>query len=54
MVYLDDISITGRTKECFSNLDKGLTKLEKAGLRLHKDKCWFMQSEVVSVFGTCH
>ena len=48
VVYLDDILITGRNEqEHLSNLDKVLTKLEEAGLRLNKDKCWFMQAEVV-------
>ena len=48
LVYLDDILITGRNEqEHLSNLDKVLTKLEEAGLRLNKDKCQFMQSEVV-------
>ena len=48
VVYLDDILITGRNEqEHLSNLGKGSTKLEEAGLRLNKDKCWFMQSKVV-------
>ena len=48
VVYLDDILITGKNEqEHLSNLDKVLTKLEKAGLRLNKDKCRFMQSEVM-------
>ena len=48
VVYLDDILITGRNKqEHLSNLGKVLTKLEEAALRLNKDKCRFMQSEVV-------
>ena len=46
--YLDDILITGRNEqEHLSNLDKVLTKLEEAGLGLNKDKCRFMQAEVV-------
>ena len=48
VVYLDDILITGRNEqEHLSNLDKVLTNLEEAGLRLNKDKCRFMQAEVV-------
>ena len=48
VVYLDDILITEKNEqEHLSNLDKVLTKLEEAGLRLNKDKCQFMQSEVV-------
>ena len=48
VVYLDDILITGTNKqEHLSNLDKVLTNLEEAGLRLNKDKCRFMQAEVV-------
>ena len=48
VVYLDDILITGRNKqEHLSSLGKVLTKLKEAGLRLNKDKCRFMQSEVV-------
>ena len=47
VVYLDDILITGRNEqEHLSNLGKVLTKLEETGLRLNKDKCRFMQSEV--------
>ena len=53
VVYLDDILITGRNEqEHLSNLCKVLMKLEEAGLRLNKDKCMFMHSEVVS--GKCH
>ena len=48
VVYLDDILITGRNEqEHLSNLGTLLTKLEEAGLKLNKDKCRFMQSEVV-------
>ena len=48
VVYLDDILITGRNEQQhLSNLDKVLTKLEEAGLRLNKDKCRSMQAELV-------
>ena len=42
-VYLDDILITGATeKEHLQNLDKVLTRLERAGIRLKLDKCVFL------------
>ena len=47
MVSLDDILITGRNEQREFVLGKVLIKLEEAGLRLNKDKCRFMQSEVV-------
>ena len=46
-VYLDDILITGKTEELhLQTLDKVLTKLESAGLRLKKEKCSFMNDSV--------
>ena len=46
-VYLDDILITGKTEtEYLRNLEEVLTCLEKAGLRLKKQKCSFMLTSV--------
>ena len=42
-VYIDDIMVTGAThREHLQNLQEVLTRLEKAGLKLKKDKCAFM------------
>ena len=39
-VYIDDILVTGATdREHLQNLQEVLTHLEKAGIRLKKDKC---------------
>lgn len=47
LVYLDDILITGASQEDhLANLKEVLTRLQEAGLRLHKDKCEFMLSAV--------
>ncbi|PIK41134.1 hypothetical protein BSL78_22016 [Apostichopus japonicus] len=47
VVYLDDILITGATEEeHLMILDKVLSKLENAGLRLRKEKCSFMTPSV--------
>ena len=47
MVYIDDILVTGATdQEHFENLQEVLTCLEKAGIRLKKDKCAFMLTTV--------
>ncbi|CAM4597728.1 unnamed protein product [Leuciscus chuanchicus] len=46
-VYLDDIILTGRDEvEHLSTLDEVLRRLKDAGLRLHRSKCAFLQSEV--------
>lgn len=46
-VYLDDILITGRTKEeHLRNLDAVLQRLEEAGMRLKRSKCRFMLPQV--------
>lgn len=42
-VYLDDILVTGATEEeHLQNLDAVLTRLEKAGIRLKRNKCEFL------------
>ena len=42
-VYIDDILVTGASdSEHLQNLQEVLTRLEKAGLELKKDKCAFM------------
>ena len=47
MVYIDDILVTGATdREHLQNLQEVLTHLEKAGIRLKKDKCAFMLAVV--------
>ena len=42
-VYLDGILVTGATEEeHLQNLDKVLTRLESAGIRLKRDECAFL------------
>ena len=44
---VDDICVTGKTpEEHFRNLETVLERLEKAGLKLNKEKCHFYQPEV--------
>jgi hypothetical protein len=46
-VYLDDILVTGAaTEEHLQNLDSVLDRLEKAGLRLNQEKCYFLKPRV--------
>ena len=46
-MYLDDILVTGKTEtEHIKNLEEVLLRLEKAGLRLKKQKCSFMLPSV--------
>ncbi|PIK55509.1 hypothetical protein BSL78_07590 [Apostichopus japonicus] len=46
-VYLDDILVTGRTKEeHLSNLDQVLTRLKDRGLKLKEEKCDFLRESV--------
>jgi len=47
LIYLDDILVAGETPEehCHT-LSEVLSRLSKAGLRLHKDKCTFMTTSV--------
>ena len=45
--YLDDIIVTGRNEEeHLRNLSAVLSKLQEAGLRLKKSKCYFMAESV--------
>ena len=47
IIYLDDVLITGRTnEEHLRSLEKVLTKMEEAGLRLKAEKCTFMNASV--------
>ena len=47
VVYIDDILITGKTtEEHLSALEKVLSRLEAAALRLKKQKCYFLQESV--------
>ncbi len=51
-VYLDDIVVTGRTKEeHLQNLNQVLKRMSDAGLRLKRSKCVF---QVQSVTYLCH
>ena len=46
-IYINDILITGPTEqEHLKTLDQVLTRLEEAGLRLKRTKCFFMQPSV--------
>ena len=46
-VYFDDILVTGSSSEDhLQNLDKVLTKIDEAGLRLKRSKCSFMMSKI--------
>ena len=48
MVYIDDILVTGKSaEEHLSALDQVLSRLETAGLRLNRQKCYFMKPLVV-------
>ena len=45
--YIDDIIVTGKDdQEHCQNLDKVMTRLEEAGLKLNKGKCEFMKDQV--------
>ena len=45
--YIDDILITGKSEEDhLKNLKEVLTRLEKHGFRLKKDKCTFIANSV--------
>lgn len=46
-IYLDDILVTGETEDKhLQNLEQVLSRLEKAGLQLQRQKCTFMQPSV--------
>ena len=46
-VYIDDIIVTGKTEEeHLQNLNEVLSRLEKAGMRLKKEKCKYMVPEI--------
>ena len=47
VVYIDDILVTGENKEAhLANLQEVFHRLEKAGLRLRKDRCVYMAPSV--------
>lgn len=47
LVYMDDIFITGpSTSEHLKTLGQVLTILSQNGLRLNRDKCFFLRSKV--------
>lgn len=47
-VYIDDILVTGETTEDhLRSLEEVLRRLEKAGLRVKKSKCRFMQPSII-------
>ena len=46
-VYIDDILVTGATtEEHIQTLDKVLEKLDRAGLKLNKSKCFFLRPRI--------
>ena len=46
-VYIDDIIVTGKDdEEHLNNLNEVLSRVEKAGMRLKKEKCVYMMPEV--------
>ncbi|XP_033637865.1 uncharacterized protein K02A2.6-like [Asterias rubens] len=48
VAFLDDILVTGKSEsEHIANLDRVLTRLQSAGLRLKQEKCKFFAPEVV-------
>ena len=47
VVYINDILISGHTvEEHLENLEKVLQRLQQYGLRLKREKCFFMQTSV--------
>ena len=48
VVRIDDVLVTGKTREKhLENLKKVLTRLDKAGIRLKRKKCVFLQNQVI-------
>ena len=46
-VYIDDVLVTGSTEaEHLANLTEVLRRMSTAGMRLKRDKCYFMMSQV--------
>ena len=46
-VYIDDVLVTGHTEEeHLANLTEVLRRMASAGMRLKRDKCFFMMSQV--------
>ena len=49
-IYMDDILVMGKsTEEYLHNLENVLSKLESAGLRLNKSKCYFLHPIRLSI-----
>ena len=47
IVYIDDIIVVGRSfDEHLCNLKQVFESINKAGLKLHPNKCWFLQPKV--------
>ena len=46
VVFIDDILVTGKTKEHIENLRNVLSRLRQAGLRLNNSKCLFFQNSL--------
>ena len=47
LCYIDDILVTGRSDtEHLKNLEEVLSRLQKYGLRLKREKCAFLQNSV--------
>ena len=46
VAYLDDILVSGTNEEEHLKTDQMFDRLEKAGLRVRKDKCQFMVDSV--------
>ena len=50
-IYIDDILVSGRTaEEHLHSLEAVLMRLEEAGVRLKRDKCFF-HAAICGIFG---